>query len=429
MFGKRKKKAGSEPPIKFMPKNELPEFDENTQELYNQTKLFIAAALASRAETLLLVLSTAGVAVQYVIDGIAHPAPGLERDMGATFMAMLKLVAGLDLNNRAPLQKGDFQIGYRQKKYKTDLITQLSQTGEQMVLKFDDGTPPPGDLIEAGMREQMAEQIKEMLKHYGFLLVSAPPHGGFTTTFNATCRSMDRYVRNVCAIEDKNDSEKEVDNVPVTTYDSKAGEKPITILPKLLRTYPDVICIRKLSDGESVDLLCDQPEEERMIIGGIAATDAVEALLRVLALKTSREKFAKAITASLSVRVVRLLCANCKQQYAPPPQLLQQLGLPPNRPIAFYRPGPPPYPPNIKPEDAPTVCPVCNGIGYKGRSAIFELLVINDDMRKALLTAKNVAELNKVAKKGGHITMLEEGIVAAARGMTSIQEVLRVMKG
>jgi type II secretory ATPase GspE/PulE/Tfp pilus assembly ATPase PilB-like protein len=240
---------------------------------------------------------------------------------------------------------------------------------------------------------------------------------------------MDRYVRNVEAIEDANDHEKEVDNVPVTTYDPKAGEKAASVLPKLLRKYPDVICIRKLADAETVDLLCDQPEQERLVIGGIAATDAVEALLRVLALKCSREKFAKAITASLNVRVLRKLCDHCKQQYVPPPQLLQQLGLPANRPVAFYRPGPPPIPPNIKPEDAPTVCPVCNGIGYKGRSAIFELLIVNDDLRKALLTAKNVAELAKAAKKSGHIGMLEEGVVAAARGMTSIQEVLRVMKG
>ncbi len=428
LFGKKKPNL-VEPPIKFVPKNELPPFEEQAQEIYIATRVFVSHALAARAESLLLVLSGGGVAVQYVIDGISHAAPGLDRDTGATFMAMLKVVAGLDLNNRTPLQRGNFEIHYRQKKYKTELISQLSQAGEQLLMKFDDGTPPPAKLDECGMRPQMVEQLKQLGDGNGFILISSPPHAGFTTTFNCTIRAIDRYIRNVVAVEDGATEEKEVENAPITKYDSKAGEKPLTVLPKLLRTYPDVVCIRKLTDGELVNLLSELPEDNRLIVGGVVATDAAEALFRVLALKCDRQKFAKAVTASLNVRVLRMLCEHCKQQYAPPPQLLQQLGLPPNKPMAFYRPGPPPCPPNIKPEDAPTVCPVCNGIGYKGRSAIFELLVMTDELRKVLATAKNPEEFRKAAKKARHANLLEEGIVAAARGMTSIQEVFRVIKG
>ena len=428
LFGKKKSHL-VEPPIKFYPKNDLPPFEEQAQEIYIHTRVFVSNALAARAESMLLILTGGGMAVQYVIDGISHPAPGLDRDTGATFMAMLKVVAGLDLNNRTPLQRGGFEIYYRQKKYKTDLVLQLSQAGEQLLMKFDDGTPPPGKMEECGMRPQMIEQLKQLADGIGFILVSSPPHAGFTTTFNCTIRFIDRYIRNVVAVEDGAAEEKEVENAPITKYDSKAGEKPMTVLPKLLRTYPDVVCIRKLPDAETVDLLSQQHEDNRLVVGGIAAGDAAEALFRVLALKCNRESFAKAVTASLNVRVVRMLCEHCKQQYGPPPQLLQQLGLPPNKPMAFYRPGPPPCPPNVKPEDAPTVCPVCNGIGYKGRSAIFELLVMNDDLRKALATAKNLDDFRKAAKKAGHANLLEEGVVVAARGMTSIQEIFRVIKG
>jgi type II secretory ATPase GspE/PulE/Tfp pilus assembly ATPase PilB-like protein len=428
LFGKKKPQL-VEPPIKFTPKNELPPFEEQAQEIYIQTRLFVANALSSRAESMLMALSGGGVAVQFVIDGISHPAPGLDRDVGATFMAMLKVVAGLDLNNRTPLQRGNFEIFYRQKKYKTELISQLSQAGEQLLLKFDDGTPPPAKMDECGMRPQMIEQLKQLVDGVGLILVSSPPHAGFTTTFNCMIRIVDRYIRNVVAVEDAVAEEKEVENAPITKYDSKAGEKPMTVLPKLLRTYPDVVCVRKLPDAETVNLMSEQPEENRLVVAGIAANDAAEALFRVMALKCDRAKFVSAVTASLNVRVLRMLCEHCKQQYAPPPQLLQQLGLPANKPIAFYRPGPPPCPPNIKPEDAPTVCPVCNGIGYKGRSAIFELLVLNDDLRKVLAKAKNPDELRKAAKKAGHANLLEEGVVAAARGMTSIQEVFRVIKG
>ena len=429
LFGNNKKQQSAEPAIEFYPKNDLPEFDEQTREWYIQTRLFVKNAIDSGAETMVILLTAGGVAVQYVIDGVTHPAPGVDRDTGATLMAMLKLVAGLDLNNRTPVQQGEFSIYSRNTMYQTGLVCQLGKNGEQMMLKFDDGTPPLANMLEAGMREQSIEQLKGMLCENGFVLVSAPPHAGFTTTFNLTIRSVDRYIRNVVAVEDEADNEPEIENAPITTYDSKAGEKPITVLPKLLRTYPDVICVRKLADPETVDLLLEQVAEERMVIGGIAAADAVEALMRVLALKPWREKFAQVITASLNVRVVRMLCEFCKQQYLPPPQLLQKLGLPPKKQIAFYRPGPPPIPPDTKPEDAPTICTMCNGIGYKGRSAIFELLVIDDELRKCLSKVRNVAELRKVAKKARHNALIDEGIVAAALGLTSIQEVFRVMKG
>jgi len=428
LFGKKKQQT-PEPPIKFLPKNELPPFEEQAQEIYIQTRLFVAAALNSRAETMAMGLSGGGVTVQYGIDGVTHPAPGLDRDLGATFMAMLKVVAGLDLNNRAPQQKGDFQILFRNKKYKTELVTQLSQQGEQMLLKFDDGTPPPSSPQECGLRPQVIDKLKELASGTGLILVSAPPHAGFTTTFNAVVRCVDRYLRNVVAVEDAGANEKEIENAPITTFDGAAGETAATVLPRLLRTYPDVVCVRKLADAATVNILSEQPGEGRLVIGGLAASDAAEALLRVLALKCDREAFAKAVIASVNVRVLRMLCEHCKQQYAPPPQLLQQLGLPPNKPLALYRPGPPPVPPNIKPEDAPQVCPVCNGIGYKGRSAIFELLLVTDEIRKALATVKNPDEIRKLAKKGGHANLLEEGVVAAARGMTSIQEVFRVIKG
>ena len=124
--------------------------------------------------------------------------------------------------------------------------------------------------------------------------------------------------------------------------------------------------------------MCEEIAENRLMIGTIRAKDCAEALLRVLALGVPPDEFAKAITAVVSQRLVRKLCEACKEAYAPTPQILQQLGIPEGRVQAFYRP------PQPNPEEPKEPCQVCGGIGYFGRTAIFELLAVGDAVRKVL---------------------------------------------
>jgi type II secretory ATPase GspE/PulE/Tfp pilus assembly ATPase PilB-like protein len=178
-----------------------------------------------------------------------------------------------------------------------------------------------------------------------------------------------------------------------------------------------------------------------LIIAGVRAKDAVEALLRVLLLKASAPEFAEAVRAVLCVRLIRKLNDTCKQPYPPPPQLLQKLGIPPGRVQALYREWQPP-PPDPEEERRrrrkalpPGTCPLCelegpqcHGIFYRGRTGIFELLEVNDDIRKALVKKPQLEVLRSIARKSGHRGLQEEGILLVARGVTSLNELQRVMK-
>jgi type II secretory ATPase GspE/PulE/Tfp pilus assembly ATPase PilB-like protein len=163
---------------------------------------------------------------------------------------------------------------------------------------------------------------------------------------------------------------------------------------------------------------------------GIKAKDAVEALLRVLMMKVPPAKFAPVVSASLNMRLVRKLCENCKQAYAPTPQILQQLGIPAGKVQALYRPheGPLPLPPDAPKDAVPMPCRHCRGIGYKGRTAIFELLVMNDQLRKVLAKTPKIDILRAEARKAGFKNLQEEGIALVAKGTTSLPELLRVLK-
>jgi len=125
--------------------------------------------------------------------------------------------------------------------------------------------------------------------------------------------------------------------------------------------------------------------------------------------------------AVVNQRLIRKLCEFCKEAYAPPAQVLQQLGIPEGKIQAFYRPRQPT-------EENPEICPECGGIGYVGRTAIFELLVVDQAVRKALATSPKLDLVRQAAGKDGLRTFQEEGLVLVAKGVTSLPELIRVVK-
>ena len=183
-----------------------------------------------------------------------------------------------------------------------------------------------------------------------------------------------------------------------------------------------MIAVRDPVDGDSLQILCDQAADSRLVITSIRAKEAVEALLRLLMLKVDPQLFANAITAVLNVRLARKLCDNCKEAYKPPTEVLRQLGLPAGRIEAFYRP------PTTPPESEKDICKECQGIGYRGRTGIFELLVVDDNMRQLLATTPKIESLRDAARKAKHRNLQEEGVLLVARGVTSLPEVMRVLK-
>ena len=155
---------------------------------------------------------------------------------------------------------------------------------------------------------------------------------------DAVLHACDRFTREFAALEEETNRYQEVENIPVTTYNAADGQSPSDVLPKFFRTEPNVVVIRDLVDAETVEFLCEQIPDDRLIISTIRAKDCAEALLRVLALGVSPADFAKSITAVVNQRLIRKLCDACKEAYAPTPQVLQQLGIPEGRVQAFYRP-------------------------------------------------------------------------------------------
>ena len=273
------------------------------------------------------------------------------------------------------------------------------------------------------MRPKLVEKLQELLKQQqGLLLFSALPGGGLSTTLAAALFAADRFTRHFVTFEEESHGEIEIDNVDVNTFRNNNASSALETLIRLFRTEPDAVVVPNLNNHEIVEVLCEQVlKEGKLIIGTLRAKEAAEVLLRVLSLKTPAEPFAKSIQAIVNQRLIRKLCNACKEVYNPPTDLVEKLGLPTSRVDTFYR-----EPQNRTDEEE--ICDKCGGTGYRGRTAIFEFLIVDSRMRKVLTEQPNLQQLRQIAQQGGNRTLQEEGIVLVARGITSLSELQRVLK-
>ena len=308
------------------------------------------------------------------------------------------------------------------------LTCQGTQTGERAVIEFEVKGIHLATLDDLGMRAKMQEQLKEVLNRpKGFVILSAIPAGGLRTTTKVVLFSLDRFIREFAAVEDESNRYDDTENIAVHTYPGKAGQSPADILPRVFRTQPNVVVIRDLVNAKTVKAICDEVEAEpRMVISTVRAKDCAEALLRVYAIeKEPIPEFRDQVTAILSQRLVRKLCNKCKEPYSPPPDMLKQLGLPADKVKAFYRPPTS----KVGEEDKREICRECGGVGYLGQTAIFELMVVEDLVRRTLAATPKLDALRMAARKSGTKSLQEEGILMVVRGATSLPELMRVLKG
>jgi type II secretory ATPase GspE/PulE/Tfp pilus assembly ATPase PilB-like protein len=388
---------------------------------YLLVKDLVADMAARRVDRTLLEYGPTAVAVKHEIDGMWHNGEARDRASADVLLAVMKTLANLDAKERRKKQDGKFAAVFDGKKLMMPLSCQGVANGERVVVSrvFDKGRPHNYDAI--GLREGLKEQWEAiMASDKGLAIFSAMPGGGLTTMTDVSIEETDRLMRDFFSIEDVNKREHEIQNVAVHTYDSKKGETPATIIPGLVRLYPNVYICRDLVDAQSATLLMNEISDDKLVITTIPARDAPEALLRLLQMKVPQQQFASVVSGVLYQRLIRKLCPDCKVGYAPPADVLKKLGIPPGKVQQLFRPP--------KPEEVEKPCQTCQQLGYLGRTGIFELLVVNSQMRQILAKQPSLDLLKKAARADNQRSLQEEGILLVAKGVTSLQELQRVLK-
>jgi type II secretory ATPase GspE/PulE/Tfp pilus assembly ATPase PilB-like protein len=420
--------------------NQSATIDARQSPAFVPTKFLLADALTQRAEKVMLDYTADAVGVRYEIDGLWHNAnpkvhekDPLNRQLGDMMLAVVKRISHLNMTERRARQEGKFKIEFNGVKYDATLISQGTPTGERAILQFKPVTKHHPTLEDLGMRDKLREQVRDLIGPgaKGIVIFSALPGDGLTATWIASLRGTDRLMRDFISVEPINKREPDVENVDVTKYDPAQKETPEQKLPGCILKQPEVICVPEVPTGEAINILANWiVEEDKLSLLSIRAKEAPEALLRILALKPG-DRFPQVVKAVINQRLIRKLCESCREAYQPDPAMLQRLGIPPGRVQVLFQEKQP-LPPGQEPprkRGEPLICPNCNGLGYRGRTAIFEVMVIDDKLRQALSSGQPKLDvLKQLSRAAGNRSLQEEGILLVALGTTSLTELQRVLK-
>lgn len=389
---------------------------------YQAARELTAGAVERRAEGAMFDIQAGGAACQYEIDGVWMNGPPLPLQQILPAVEALKILCGLNPQDHVNRQEGRFEFKYADVPLSAVFMSQGASGGEKVLLRIQEKQTRFRKLEDLNMRPKLQEQLAKLLnEHRGMIVFSAPPGHGLRTTVTCALTSADRFSREWITIQEENAVYQPVENVHPHTY--KAAERALLpdMLDKWFHLEPNVVVFRDIPDGEILELTAREVENDRLIITTVRAKDCCEALLRLAALQPRSQTFPKAVIGVLNQRVLRRLCDACKQPYPPPPELLQRLGIPPGRVQALYRPGAPT-------QERPEPCPQCQGLGYLGRAAFYELLPVNDTVRKVLAGKPDYATLRKAAKAAGMVSLQEEGVLLVAQGVTTLEELQRVLQ-
>lgn len=430
------------PPLDFKPKAG----DANQQqgiliacrsmEQYGAAVMLLAGAFTSRADQVMLDFSQQGVAARYRVDGIWERMPPMDRPTGDGVLVIYKRLCNLNPADRRSQQKGILPVKFAGNEWILDIVSQGVPTGERVLIRIEPKKPVLNTLADLGMRDKMQEQLKTLLNASDAMFIfSGPPGHGLPTTWRVGLEAADRFVRDFHAVQDVRLDEPEQINIARHTFHGAAGETPMTVLKSLLLKQPDALILPEFGTPEVVKLLCEEVvEEHRYLITRIQAGSAIEALLRLIATyKGSAKELVKIASGVINQRLIRRLCTACRLPFQPTPQLLQKLGIPVGRVRELYQPCIPPPPEqrvdaNGKPIEI-EICKRCGGRGYFGRAAIFELLTVNAEIRRAIQQNPTPEHVLKVARQNGFLTLQEEGVLSVATGLTSLSELQRVLTG
>jgi general secretion pathway protein E len=412
------------PPIEFIGKSDAAgKSDRSKSRAVENSKGFMAAkelvydAILRRSTDIHLEPKEDEMAIRLRIDGVMYPTEPFDRVIGDAVMNIFKVLGGMDITEKRRAQDGSFGAKLEARMIDFRAATQGTRFGEKLSLRILDQSSSVNSLAGLGMRKKLQDAMRQIIHQpHGLLLSCGPTGAGKSTTLYASLRDVDVYQLNVITVEDP--IEYKMANVNQIEINTKAGQTFAGSLRNILRQDPDVLMIGEIRDAETATIACQAANTGHMVFSTIHANDSITALYRLLELGVEPFMVANSLSAVLGQRLVRRLCKECRQSYKPTKDVLERLEIPADRIDQFFRP----------PGNTPEVCPECNGLGYVGRTGVYELLVINDELRDLIREKAPGSKVKLAAKRSGMLNMRQEGIRLLAQGITSVDELERVVK-
>jgi type IV pilus assembly protein PilB len=372
----------------------------------------IASAASKDASDIHMEPSSQGLIVRLRVDGILRELTTVPEDLRHSVISRVKILADLDIAERRKPQDGRVVTQVGSKRLDLRISVLPTHRGEKVVIRLLDPAAPKLRFPDLGMAPHTCDALSRILERpQGMVLVTGPTGSGKTTTLYAALHQLRSPGVNITTVEDP--VEYMLEGANQVQVNTTAGLTFAKTLRSILRQDPNVIMVGEIRDGETAEIALKSAQTGHFVLTTVHTNDSVAAIARLVDLQVPGFLIAASVTAVLSQRLVRKLCTCCERVPATPEYSARLAA-------AGIR-----NPDNVM--YIPVGCPACENLGFRGRVGVFEMLVLDDPLRACIRTAGSPDELRTLARGSGMKTMQEDVMEKLRNGLTTMQEVLRVV--
>jgi type IV pilus assembly protein PilB len=353
--------------------------------------------------------------VRFRIDGVLHEIMSIPRRMQSGVLSRLKIMADLDIAERRVPQDGRIGLMVGGKPIDMRVATLPTVYGEKVVMRLLDKSNVMLNLEDLGFAAKALKRFqKSFSKPYGAILVTGPTGSGKSTTLYAALNILNSSEKNIITVEDP--VEYRLTGINQVQVNTRAGMTFAAALRSILRCDPDIVMIGEIRDRETAMIAVESALTGHLVLSTLHTNDAPGALSRLTEMGIEPFLTSSAVDAVLAQRLARRLCSSCKEPFTPSKEMLRKNDFPPEvcdrDDVVLYR---------------AKGCSRCNNTGYKGRLGLYEVMVVSEAIRRLTVERKSADEIGRVAAAEGMKSLREDGIDKVLLGMTSVEEIARVI--
>lgn len=376
--------------------------------------LVMIQAIRDRASDIHFEPDEKALRVRFRIDGFLYESLTLPKPIHPALTSRIKILAEMDIAETRLPQDGNFNVKMEKRGFEIRVSTFPTIYGENVVLRILDQTSPLFKLEELGFSEETLDHFKQLIrKSSGIILVTGPTGSGKTTTLYALLNMINSKEKNIITIEDP--VEYRLAFIRQTQINPKAGINFATGLRSILRQDPDIIMIGEIRDLETSEIAMQAALTGHLVLSTLHTNDAPEAISRLVDIGVEPYLISSTVIGVLAQRLIRAICPDCKTPYQVDPNVMKDLGeevAKLKNPSTLYR---------------GKGCKHCKQSGYWGRSGIYELLLVNEEIKKLISERASTQVIRDVAKKtAGLVPLRVDGLRKVLKGITTLDEVDRV---
>ena len=376
--------------------------------------LLITQAIQDRASDIHIEPTERDLRVRFRIDGVLHEVMRSPKTITSGVTSRLKIMADINIAERRIPQDGRLSVTANGKKIDLRVATLPTVWGEKIVMRVLDNSTAMLKLSDLGFSDPNYEVYsKSFVKPYGMILVTGPTGSGKSTTLYATLNIVSKPEVNVITVEDP--VEYRLPGINQVQTNVKAGLTFSAALRSILRSDPDIVLLGEIRDGETAHIAIEAALTGHLVLSTLHTNDAPSAIVRLTEMGIEPFLVGSALDCVLAQRLARRLCPKCKEAYTPTPEMLCANAFPwqDGEPLpTLYR---------------PIGCSACSKTGYKGRLALHEVMGVSEAVEKLTVEHASSMAIRAVAIDEGMITLRHDGLLKVLAGVTSIEEIFRVV--